>query len=181
MTDTVQPAMDAITAIHTRRSIRRYASQPVPEALIERLLRAAMAAPSASNQQAWQFVVIDDRAILDEITRFNPAAFALNSAPLAIVVCGDLSRELPVAAGFWVQDCSAAIQNLLLAAHASGLGAVWLGGYPLQHLVEHTRQLVGLPAEVIPLAIIAVGTPAEKKEPEDRFDASRVHRNRWQA
>ncbi len=124
-------------------------------------------------------MVIDDRTLLDEITRFNPAAFALQSAPLAIVVCGDTRPEPPLAKGFWVQDCSAAIQNLLLAAHASGLGAVWLGGYPLQHLVEQVQAFVGLPEEVIPLAVIAIGTPAEQKGPEDRYDGSRIHRNRW--
>ena len=170
---------DAFTVIHTRRSIRRYTDQPVPEALIEKILRAAMAAPSACNQQPWEFVVIDDPEIIRQIPGFNPAAAPLRTAPLAIVVCGNLSRELPLAKGFWVQDCSAAIQNLLLAAHASGLGAVWLGGYPLQHLIDRMRQLVGLPQEVIPLAVIALGYPAEHKEPEDRFDPSRVHRNVW--
>jgi nitroreductase len=172
--------MDAITAIRTRRSIRRYTDQPVPEPLIELILRAAMAAPSACNQQAWEFVVIDDRETIQEIPRFNSAAAPLKTAPLAIVVCGNVQRELPLARGFWVQDCSAAIQNLLLAAHASGLGAVWLGGYPIQHLVEKMQALLGLPGEVIPLAVIAIGYPAQRIGPEDRFDPHRVHLNRWQ-
>ena len=101
----------------------------------------------------------------------------LKDAPLAIVVCGD--ERLERYKGFWVQDCSAATQNLLLAAHALGLGAVWLGVYPVQQRVEKTQDLLGLPEGVIPLAIIALGHPAERKPPADRYDASRVHRNRW--
>jgi len=169
--------MDALTAIHGRRSIREYTSQPVPEELVCKVLSAAMAAPSASNQQPWQFVVIDDRTILSEIPKFNPAAGPLKQAPLAITVCGDLRVEK--SEGFWVQDCSAAIQNLLLAAHANGLGAVWLGVYPLKNLVAEMRKLLGLPEEVIPLAVIALGYPAEHKQPVDRFDPSRIHWNWW--
>ena len=101
----------------------------------------------------------------------------LKDAPLAIVVCGD--ERLERYKGFWVQDCSAATQNLLLAAHAVGLGAVWLGVYPVQQRVAKTQDLLGLPEGVIPLAIIAVGHPAERKPPADRYDASRVHRNSW--
>jgi nitroreductase len=138
-----------------------------------------MAAPSACNQQPWEFVVIDAPDLIQEIPRFNPAATPLRSAPLAIVVCGNLRRQVPLAEGFWVQDCSAAIQNLLLAAHACGLGAVWLGGYPLQHLVDRVQELVGLPEHIIPLAVLAVGYPSETKEAEDRYKPSRIHHNRW--
>jgi nitroreductase len=180
MTYTALPNMDAITAIHTRRSIRQYIARPVREPLIEVLLRAAMAAPSASDQQPWQFVVVDDRALLDQMAQRNPAASALHTAPLAIVVCGDLRLVKPVAREFWVQDCAAAIQNILLAAHAHGLGAVWLGGHPLQHLVEMIQGLLGLPYHVIPLAAVAIGYPAERKPIQDRFNPARVHRNRWQ-
>ena len=172
--------MQALTAIHTRRSIRRYTERPIPQELVERVLRAAMAAPSACNQQPGEFVVIDDPALIEQIWRFNAAAFALMTAPLAVVVCGNLQRQVPLAEDFWVQDCSAAIQNLLLAAHASGLGAIWLGCYPLQHLVEMIQELVGLPETVVPLAVIGVGHPAEEKGVEDRFDATRIHRNGWQ-
>jgi nitroreductase len=169
--------MEAFEAIHGRRSIRRYTAQPVAEEMVEKLLRAAMAAPSAGNQQPWQFVVIDDRATLNAIPQFHPYSAMLREAPLAIVICGDERQEKYK--GYWVQDCSAATQNLLLAAHALGLGAVWLGVYPLSDRVAKTQELLGLPSHVIPLAIVAVGHPAEKKGPEDRFQASRVHRNRW--
>lgn len=171
--------MDALTAIHTRRSIRHYLDRPVPASLVEELLRAAMAAPSACNQQPWEFVVIDAPNLIQDIPKFNPAAMPLRTAPLAVVVCGNLKRQVPLAEGFWVQDCSAAIQNLLLAAHANGLGAVWLGGYPLEHLVDKVQKLIGLPRSVIPLAVIAVGYPSETKQAEDRYRPSRIHHNRW--
>ena len=101
----------------------------------------------------------------------------LREAPLAIAVCGDLRLE--EYKGYWVQDCSAATQNLLLAAHGAGLGAVWLGVHPVEDRVAKTQALLGLPPQAIPLAIIGLGHPAEEKGPDDRFDASRVHRNRW--
>lgn len=169
--------MDAFEAIHGRRSIRRYTGEPVDEESMERVLRAAMAAPSAGNQQPWQFVVLDDRGLIDRIPEFHPYAEMLREAPAAVVVCGD-TRGAPHK-GYWEQDCSAATQNLLLAAHALGLGAVWLGVHPLADRVEALGELLGLPTDVIPLAVIALGHPAEEKPPADRFDASRVHRNGW--
>lgn len=169
--------METFEAIHGRRSIRRYTHQPVSEEMIEKLLRAAMAAPSAGNQQPWHFVVIDDRQLLDAIPQFHPYSAMLREAPLAVVICGD--ERLERHKGYWVQDCSAATQNLLLAAHALGLGAVWLGVYPVMDRVAKIQELLSLPPQVTPLAIVAVGHPAERKAPEDRFQASRVHRNRW--
>ena len=168
--------MDAIETILTRRSIRRYTSQKVPGDLITELLRAAMSAPSASNEQPWHFVVIDDHTILDEIPRFHPYSDMLPEAPLAILVCVDL---IPQREGFVVQDGSAATQNLLLAAHAKSLGAVWLGIYPLQERVEGMRKLTNLPSHIVPLALIALGYPAEKIPREDRYQPQRVHSNKW--
>jgi len=169
--------MDAIQAILTRRSIRRYTSAPVPSELVTALLRAGMQAPSAGNQQPWQFVVIADRATREAIPAFHPYADMLPEASVAILVCGDLRREH--FRGYWVQDCSAAAQNILLAAHAAGLGAVWIGLYPQEERVAPMRKLLGLPEEVIPLALIPLGYPAEQPAPADRFDPSRVHRERW--
>lgn len=169
--------MDAMQAILSRRSIRRYTDQPLPEALITDLLKAAMSAPSAGNQQPWQFVVINERGILDKIAQFHPYARMLLEAPAAILVCGDLKLE--TSKGYWVQDCSAATQNLLLAAHASGLGAVWLGVYPREERVVALRALLGLPEHIAPLALVAVGYPAESKPPSNRYDAARVRYNRW--
>ena len=169
--------MEAIQAILTRRSIRTYTPEPVPDSLITEVLTAAMSAPSAGNQQPWQFVVIADRRLREEIPKFHPYAQMVPDAPVAIAVCGDLRLESYK--GYWVQDCSAATQNLLLAAHARGLGAVWVGIYPKEERVQRLQTLLGLPAHVIPLALVPMGFPAERVPPATRFDSSRVHRNHW--
>lgn len=169
--------MDAIEAILSRRSIRRYTARPVPEGVITELLEAAMSAPSAGNEQPWQFVVITDRRTLDEIPKFHPYAEMLKEAPAALVVCGDLRLEKYK--GHWVQDCSAATQNLLLAAHAKGLGAVWVGIYPTADRVGRTQRLLDLPSHVVPLCLVPLGYPAEQIPRIARYDPSRVHNNRW--
>ena len=169
--------MDAMEAILSRRSIRRYTGEPVPEELIKELLEAAMSAPSASNQQPWQFVIVDDRRILDEIPKIHPYAQMVKETSWAIAVCGD--TDLASMSGYWVQDCSAATQNILIAANAMGLGAVWLGVFPREERVKTAQKLLGLPEHVMPLCFISIGYPAEKKPPSDRYDESRVHRNHW--
>ncbi|HBO69998.1 MAG TPA: nitroreductase family protein [Deltaproteobacteria bacterium] len=169
--------MEAMEAILSRRSIRRYTGDPVPEPVIEEILAAAMSAPSSKNQQTWHFVVITDRAILREVPSFHPYAKMVPDAPVAILVCADLQRDEH---GFWVQDCSAATQNILLAAHAKGLGAVWLGVHPLEERVLGFRRLLGLPEHIVPLSLVPIGFPAVKKPREDRFDRTRIRKNRWQ-
>lgn len=169
--------MDAMEAILSRRSIRRYTDQPVPDEVVHDLLKAAMSAPSAGNQQPWHWVVINERRILNEIPGIHPYSAMLKEAPLAVLVCGDLKLETNK--GYWVQDCSAATQNLLLAAHATGLGAVWLGVYPREERVVALRKLLGLPEHIVPLALVAIGYPAEAKPPANRYVAARVHYNRW--
>jgi nitroreductase len=169
--------MDAMDAILSRRSVRRYTAQPVPEQTIKELLEAAMSAPSAGNQQPWHFVVIKDRSILDEIPKYHPYSEMLKEASVAILVCGDLKSEKHK--GFWVQDCSAATQNILIAAHAKGLGAVWLGIYPDEQRADAIRELLDMPGHIVPLSLIPVGYPAEKKPRPDRYDASRIHQNKW--
>lgn len=152
--------MDAIDAILSRRSIRKYTADPVPENVVNQLLEAAMNAPSASNQQPWHFIVINDRGILDKIPKIHPYSNMLKEAPLAIAVCGDL--QLEINKGRWIMDCSAATQNILIAAQAKGLGAVWLGVYPVEERVTGIQELLGLPEHIIPLCIVSVGYPAEK-------------------
>ena len=169
--------MDALDALSTRRSIRRHTVAPVSDALIAALLRAAMSAPSAGNQQPWQFVVIRDRQLREAISTFHPFADMVRKAPAAVLVCGDLERERYP--GYWVQDCAAATENLLLAAHASGLGAVWVGVYPKEDRVARFQQLLGLPSRVIPLALVPLGWPDERLPAVDRFDPGRVHQNLW--
>jgi nitroreductase len=169
--------MEALEAVTTRRSVRRYKDQAVPKELMDDLLKAAMNAPSAGNEQPWFFVVIQDRKILDEIPNRHPHADAVKNAPAAIVVCADprTCREKD----WWVQDCSAATENVLIAAHGKSLGAVWLGVYPKEDRVKGLKELLGLPEELIPFSIISVGYPAEKKPYESRYQSSRVHYNRW--
>lgn len=169
--------MDALDAIHTRRSIRKFEQRTVPEELVERLLAAAMQAPSARNQQPWQFVVIDDHALLAKIPEFMPNASMVAQAPIAILVCGDLKLEK--SEGYWVVDCAAAVQNMLLAAHALGLGAVWCGVYPRPNRMESLKQMLGLPEEVQAHSLVVFGYPDETVRPENRYRTDRVRRNRW--
>lgn len=169
--------MDAIEAILTRRSIRDYTDEPVREADIETILRAAMAAPSAGNQRPWRFVVSTDRERIDAIAETTPYGSILRRAPLAIVVCADtrgLKHEV-----MWQQDCGAAAQNALLASHALGLGAVWLGFWPKMERVAPLRTVLELPEGVEPFCVLAVGHPAETKPSVDRYDPDAVHRDRW--
>jgi nitroreductase len=132
---------------------------------------------SARNQQPWQFIVIDDRAILAMIPTFMPNAAMAGRAPLAILVCGDLSLE--ESEGYWVVDCAAAVENMLLAAHALGLGAVWCGVYPREARMEGLRQLVNLPKNAIAHSLVVLGYAAEQVPAEDRYRPERVRRNRW--
>jgi len=170
--------MDAIDALLSRRSIRKYTDQAIEEELVKKMLGCAMAAPSAGNQQPWHFVVLTDRALLDEIPKFHQYAQMVKQAPLVIAVCGDLEKQIHE--GYWVQDCSAATQNLLLAAHSLGLGAVWLGVYPRENRVKGIKKLLRLPEGIMPLCLVAIGWPAEEKPPAKRFPKERIHKNKWQ-
>jgi nitroreductase len=167
--------MEALEAILSRRSIRQYRSDLVPEEIITDILKAAMNAPSATNKQPWHFVIITSRETLDIIPEFHPYASMLRQAPVAIAVCGD-TKEQP---DFWVQDCSAASQNILLAAHAKGLGAVWLAVYPREQRVQELQNILNLPVHIVPMSLIAIGYPAENKSPANRFDRSKIHLNQW--
>lgn len=169
--------MDAMDAIFSRRSIRQYAPKKVPMEVVEELLKAAMSAPSAGNEQPWHFVVITERAVLDEIPKFHPYAAMLKQARAAILVCGDPTLEKHK--GYWVLDCAAATENLLLAITARGLGAVWTGVYPTEDRVENLRKLLNLPQNIVPFSLIPLGYPAEEKPRTDRYDKSRVHHNGW--
>jgi len=161
-----------------RRSIRKYTDQPVPDKLIDTLLLAAMSAPSAGNERPWHFVLIRDRAILDAVPAFHPYARMMVKAPVAILVCGDESLEK--SKGFWVEDVSAATENILIEAQEIGLGSVWLGLYPREDRVRKMRALIdGMPDHVIPFALLPVGYPAETKKASHRFDATRVHHEKW--
>jgi len=169
--------MDAVEAIMTRRSIRKYKTEPVSDELMKRILSAAMAAPTAGNQQEWEFIVITDRKILDAIPDVHPYSRMLLEAPAAILVCGNLQTEMKE--GYYPQDCAAATQNILLAAHALGLGSVWLGVHPREERVAGIRKLLGIPDHVVPVALVAIGHPAESHPGIDRYDEKKVHRDTW--
>jgi len=164
-------------AILNRKSIRKYKDIEVSNEIVEELLRAAMAAPSAGNEQPWEFIILRDKEIMTKITEVHQYAKMLPTADVAIVVCGDVDKERYK--GYWVQDCSAATENILLEAEAMDLGAVWLGVYPIAERVEKIQELLNLPASVTPLSIIPVGYPDEEKAPTDRFDKTRIHYDRW--
>jgi nitroreductase len=165
---------DIIQTIFSRRSIRKYTGEPVSEADIKTLLEAAMAAPSASNIKPWHFVVVTQREMLDALADAHPHGKMLAQAPLCIAVCGD-----PDLSRYWVQDCSAATENLLLAVAALSLGAVWLGVHPRDDRIGFTRQILGISENIFPLNLISIGHPAEEKEPRTQYDEARVHRGGW--
>ena len=169
--------MKILETIVSRRSIRKYTNQAVSADIVNDLLKAGMYAPSARNQQPWHFIVFRDKQMMNNIVTVHPHASMLPTADLGILVCGDESLEK--SPGYWPVDCAAATQNILLAAHDAGLGAVWLGVYPRSERQAAIKKLFFLPAEVHPFAIIAVGYPDEKKEQPDRFNTSRIHIEKW--
>lgn len=169
--------MDCLESIYTRRAIRKYTDKKVSDEQIEKLLKAGMSGPSAVNEQPWHFIVVKDKKLLEEIPKASPYAQMAKDAAVAIIVCGDL--KLQKIEGLWSQDCCIAAQNILLAAHALGLGAVWTAAYPLPGRVENLQKLFNIPKNIIPLCVIPIGYPAEKKEPVERFKKERVHNDKW--
>ena len=164
--------------IATRTSIRDYEARPVEKEKIEKMLRAAMAAPTAMNKQPWHFVVVDQRNVLDALAGANPYAKMLKKAPLAIVVCGNTDKMIEGGGrDFWIQDASAATENLLLAAHAMGLGAVWTGAYPSEERCISISKVLSLSDNLIPLNMIVVGYPAEQLQPKQKFKEENISYN----
>jgi nitroreductase len=167
---------DILEHILARRSIRRYTDEPVAREDVRRLLEAAMAAPSASNRKPWEFVVVDEPEALARLRR--GLILGRYNAPLAIAVCGNMRRAYPPPVqDFWIEDCSAAAQNILLAATGLGLGGVWIGVHPVGPLIAHVRRVLRLPGHVRPLGVLYIGHPAERKAPRTQYDERRV---RWQ-
>ncbi len=160
--------MKSLDAIYARRSIRKYEDRPVEREKLVELVKAATAAPTATNRRPWHFIIVDDNEEMNGIR--SVMRFGKYNAPAAIVVCGDMKRALPsFARDFWVQDCSAALQNILLAALDYDLGTVWLGVTPVPAHVEKVSAYLGLPNHIVPLGIVYVGYPAEEKEPRTQF------------
>jgi len=169
--------MDAIDAILSRRSIRKYTKKSISKKLIKDLLEAAMSAPSADNEQPWHFIVIMNTQILSQIQTFHNHAGMLKEAALAILVCCD--KNLEKHQGMGIQDCSAATENILITVQAKDLGAVWLGVYPRKERTDGLRKLLKIPEHIIPFSLVSIGYPAEKKPRANRYNESRVHYDKW--
>ena len=166
--------MELKEALEKRRSVRKFTGEAVPEELVEELLHAAMSAPSACNRKPWEFWVVTEPETLEKLRKAS--RFTNYEAKLAIVVAGNLSRALPMQLGdYWIQDCSAATENILLRAVDLGLGAVWCGIHPQKRPVERVRELLGMTEKQIPLNIIFLGYPGEVPEPRDRYQERCVH------
>lgn len=169
--------METYQAIISRRSIRKFTNEPIEKNIIEKLIKAGMYAPSARNMQSWHFVLITERELLNKIPAAHPYAQMCTEAQAAIIVCGDLTIE--ESAEYNAINCSAATQNILLAAYDLGIGSVWLGVYPRKDRVEGVTRLLKLPSNIVPISIIALGYPGEKKENPERFNKERIHYNNW--
>lgn len=165
--------------IFARKSVRSYTDQKVPDEMIETLLRAAMAAPTAMNSQPWSFIVLKERESLDVLAESLPYAKMLAQAPLAIVVCGQEVLEGGYTNPFWQQDCAAATENLLLAAEAMGLGAVWTGAYPGLERANSISETLGIPEGILPMNVIVIGFPAGDEQPKDKWKPEKIHYGRW--
>jgi nitroreductase len=166
-----------MTPIFIRRSIRKFSDRPVEKEKLERLLKAAMQAPSAGNQQPWEFIVVDDKEILECLSALSPYALPLKGAPLAIIALGNTEHFL--FPENWQMDMSAAVENILLEAVSLGLGAVWLGVAPLEDRMLLVRDVFELPENIIPFAAIPVGYPAQPNKYVNRYKKERVHHNKF--
>ncbi|BAV92101.1 nitroreductase family protein [Candidatus Desulfovibrio trichonymphae] len=170
--------MDMFEAIFTRRSIRKYTTEPVSDEDVTLLLKAAMLAPSAHNCRPWHFVVVRDAAVRKSIAERHPYAKMAAEAPVVIVVCANLNEEKEP--GFWVQDCSAATENIMLAARGKNLGTVWCGLHPMKDRAKVIRETLNLPSNIMPLSIVVIGHPAEAFSEANRYNAEKIHYDRWQ-
>lgn len=173
-------AKDALSVIHSRKSVREYTGAQVTKEQLIVLLKAGMAAPTALDKRPWVFVVVTDKDMLSKLAEGLPYSKMIVQAGSAIVVCGDLSKTMEgEAKEFWIQDCSAASENILLAAEAIGLGTVWTGIYPITKNVEFVQKTLGIPENIIPLNVIAVGHPVGTEKPKEKFDPTNIRWEKW--
>ena len=171
---------DKLGLIFGRRSIRVYSPGEVSDATVKRILEAAMAAPSAMTKDPWRFIVVRDSGMLAGLAAALPGGKMLATAALAIVACGDLDAAFERQLSYLLQDCSAAIQNLLLGAHGLSLGACWVGVHPSEDAIGRLKPMLALPAHIIPIAVIALGYPGEQPEPRTRYNPDYVCQGKWQ-
>ena len=168
-----------LSAIFSRRSVRKYTDEDIAESSIQDLLEAAMAAPSAVAKDPWHFIVIHNSEQRNCMADALPNGQMLRQTPVGILVCGDIQKANAGELSYMLQDCSAAIENLLLAASMLGLGACWLGVHPRQDRITAMKSLFELPDQIIPVSAIALGHPAEQPEARTRFNPTLVHREEW--
>jgi len=171
---------DSTAVIFGRRSIRVYSPGSITELQIKQMLEAAMAAPSAMTKDPWRFIVIENPETLSRLTKFLPGGGMLSTAAAAIAVCGDLDAAFNRSESYLLQDCSAAIENLLICAHGLGLGGCWVGVHPDHTAIQGLKQLFGLPLPIVPIAVISLGLPGEEPGPRTRYNSEFVHREKWQ-
>lgn len=169
--------MEILEAILSRRSIRKYSGEPVSDQELETVLRAGFHAPSAHNIQPWEFIVIKDKNKHKSIAELHTYAKMLPQADVCIIVCGDKNKQSMT--GFIIEDCSAAIQNILLAAHGIGLGAVWCGLYPVTHLTKGIKKICSLPSNIIPIGMVVLGHKGEERKQVDKYNAEKIHYEEW--
>jgi nitroreductase len=169
----------AIKVILNRKSVRDYTGAGIEPEIIDIIVHSAMAAPSSRNLQPWNFIVITDKKTLDLLADGLPYAKMLYQAGAAIVVCGTPDNSEAELSDYWVQDCSAATQNILLAIEALGLGGVWTGVFPRQSRVAYVKKILSLPDEVIPLNVIPIGHPVKVENPKNKFDHKKIHYDKW--
>ena len=168
-----------INCMRTRVSVRAFTGEKISEEQIQTLLQCAMAAPSAMNHQPWAFIVVTEDSILEQLGQEFPYSRCDQKPACAIIPCGDLTKAIKGSEDFWINDVSAATENILLAAHAMGLGAVWTGLHPNMERATAAQQLLGLPEYIIPLCIVPVGVLAEQPEIKDKWNTDNIHYNKW--
>ena len=169
----------ALQFIFKRRSIRKYENKEISDAVLRDLFEAAMAAPSAVAKDPWHFLLVRERETLDRVVKILPNGQMLRQAPVAIIVCGDINWAHGNELSYMLQDLSAAVENILLAATALGLGSCWLGMHPRPERIDNIRKLFSLPENIIPMCGIALGWPAENPGPRTRYNPGRVHWEKW--
>jgi nitroreductase len=171
---------DTLKTIFNRKSVRVYSEAAVSDEQLLMLVKAGMAAPTAVDRRPWEFIVITDRAVLKKMADAMPYAKMAAQAPAAIVICGDTDRQFGGRqASYWQMDCSAATENLLLAAESMGLGAVWTSVYPEESRMDAMRAILGIPQHVIPLNLVPVGVPGGGEKPKDKYNPGQIHKNKW--
>jgi nitroreductase len=171
---------DTLKTIFSRKSVRTFKSETVPKEKLELLIRAGMAAPTAVDKRPWEFIVVTDRTVLKQLADALPFAKMADKGAAAIIVGGDVRKQWGgMDSDYWIMDCSAATENILLAAESMGLGAVWTAVYPEESRIRTVRQILGIPSHIVPLNLIPLGVPAGREKPKDKYNPAQIHWNKW--